>query len=401
MEPTITWLDLTASDRDRMQRLLDLFGEAGTVDELGLGTLRDAISNALFPGVTSIQTRLRYVFFVPWIYRMLESRRIAADRIAEQARRMEVRLMEPLAESGEGGVIGTSARYELRRLPSSVYWSCLRRWAIFRHDRGSQSWYHSQFARLRESAAYVGRADDPGVTWHGQPNWHPRLPDPPDAFPDRADFALQEPEAAFLQGRIEDSCAGTLLARLATRPKRVLADHFWEEPDAVGAGGQIASTVEIARRFSLLVEGMRLIYNLMLAEGRRDMVENAEDWVRRYADACAEWAVRESSEDAPFEPSTLWALIEARGLRVSSGQRDFIHAWTARLARVGPEAASTDTDMRTLIADRERRLKGRHRARLANPSRLLDWTGESGVGRMDFNWSQARAMLAELQDGLG
>ena len=50
MEPTITWLDLTASDRDRMQRVLDLFGEAGTVDELGLGTLRDALSNALFPG---------------------------------------------------------------------------------------------------------------------------------------------------------------------------------------------------------------------------------------------------------------------------------------------------------------------------------------------------------------
>ena len=401
MEPTITWLDLTASDRDRMQRVLDLFGEAGTVDELGLGTLRDAVSNALFPGITSIQTRLRYVFFVPWIYRMLESRRTPVDRVAEQARRLEVRLMEPLTESREWGVIGTSARHELRRLPSSVYWSCLRRWGIFQHERGSQSWYHSQFARLRESATYVGRADDPGVTWHGEPNWHPRLPDPPEAFPDTVDFALQEPEASFLQGRVEETCAGTLLARLASRPKRGLAEHFWEEPDALGAGGHIASMVEVARRFSLEVEGMRLVYNLMLAQSRRELFEDGADWEDRYVDACAEWAERESSEGDPFEPSTLWTLIEARGTPVNSAQRDFVHAWTARLARVGPEEISTDLDVRALIADRERRLKGRDRARLANPNRLLDWTGESGVGRMDFNWSRARTMLAELHEGLG
>ena len=72
MEPTLTWIDLTASDRDRMRRVLDLFKEQGTVDEMGLGSLRDALADALFPGTSSIQTRARYVLFIPWLYQRLQ-----------------------------------------------------------------------------------------------------------------------------------------------------------------------------------------------------------------------------------------------------------------------------------------------------------------------------------------
>ena len=122
MEPNIAWLDLTASDRDKMQRVLDLFKEPGTVDEMGLGSLREALSTILFPGITSIQTRLRYVLFVPWIYRSMERRRIPANRVTEELRRMEVQLIAPLAKTEEQGVIGVSARHKLQRLPSSVYW---------------------------------------------------------------------------------------------------------------------------------------------------------------------------------------------------------------------------------------------------------------------------------------
>ena len=86
VEPTLTWLDLTASDRDRMRRVLDLFNEQGTLDEMGLGSLRDALSDALFPGTSYIQTRLRYVLFVPWIYQRLEDRRVTAAEVEQAAR---------------------------------------------------------------------------------------------------------------------------------------------------------------------------------------------------------------------------------------------------------------------------------------------------------------------------
>ena len=96
MGATLTWLDLTASDRDRMRQVLDLFKEQGTVDEMGLGSLRDALSEALFPGTSTIQTRLRYVLFVPWIYRQLEARRTAASNVPTQLRKAELDLIDPL-----------------------------------------------------------------------------------------------------------------------------------------------------------------------------------------------------------------------------------------------------------------------------------------------------------------
>ena len=33
MQATLTWIDLTAGDRDRMRRVLDLFNDQGTLDE--------------------------------------------------------------------------------------------------------------------------------------------------------------------------------------------------------------------------------------------------------------------------------------------------------------------------------------------------------------------------------
>ena len=82
MDAALTWLDLTASDRDKMRRVLDLFEEQGCVDEVGLGTLRDALFDALFLGTSTMQTRLRYALFVPWRYRQLETSSYNTDDVA-------------------------------------------------------------------------------------------------------------------------------------------------------------------------------------------------------------------------------------------------------------------------------------------------------------------------------
>lgn len=45
--------------------------EPGTLDELGIGSIRDTFSDELFPGTSTIQTRARYFLFVPWIMQMV------------------------------------------------------------------------------------------------------------------------------------------------------------------------------------------------------------------------------------------------------------------------------------------------------------------------------------------
>jgi hypothetical protein len=55
---TLTWLDHDSSDRDRMNRILALFRERDTRDELGVGVIRDLSADEFFPGTSTIQTRL-------------------------------------------------------------------------------------------------------------------------------------------------------------------------------------------------------------------------------------------------------------------------------------------------------------------------------------------------------
>ena len=400
MQPTLTWIDLTASDRDKMRRVLDLFNEKGTLDEMGLGSLRDTVSDALFPGTSYIQTRLRYVLFIPWIYRRLEDKRVSSADVAQVARRAETDLIRPLERSEDNeGIIGVVARHALVRLPSTVYWSALTRWGIFRHPQG-QGWYQSRFASLADRRSGDGRGDDPGVVWTREPNWHPRLPAPPPGFPWEASFALTHEEADFLRGRLEERCAGTLLAWLARNGSNAPAEHFWEDPDAQRAAASVRGTIELARRFSLHVEGMPLLYNLLVAERRRELLkEDDTKVIKGYQGRLAEWAAREFSESQPYDPTPLWDLVVRGGRNLRHPQRLFIESWSRRIAELGPRRIADDNQLRTLIAQREWLLKG-PRARLANPNRLRDWAPGVGVGRMDFRWVRVRQFMIDLHRGL-
>ena len=399
MEPALTWLDLTASDRDQMRRVLDLFKEQGTLDEMGLGSLRDVLSDALFPGTSSIQTRLRYVLFLPWLYQRLEARRVRSSDIERAARHAEVDLIGPLEQSDDpAGIIGLRARHTLVRLPSSVYWSALTRWDIFR-PRHSQGWYHSHFDSLVDGRGIVGRADDPGVIWSQDAHWHPRLPGPPRGFPWEASFALTHPEADFLARPHGGELRGHLAGGLARDGSDAPAEAPWDDPDALRAPASVREPLELARRFSLHVEGMPLLYNLVVAERRREVLDSDEaESIEEFRGDLAEWAAREADERT-YQPDALWELVTRRGGRLPYSQRLFIESWSQRIAELHPDRVADDDRLRTLVADRELRLKGA-RARLANRNRLVDWSPGVGVGRMDFRWFRVRQFLIDLHRGL-
>src|SRR5690349_15462648 len=116
----IGWLDTDDKQTRRMREVIASLDEKEALDPLGLGGIRDAIAERLFPGTSTVQTRLRYFLFVPWILRDLESARPDRRRFDHQLRLRELRLIESLcASEGPGaGVIGYRARQRVSRLPS-------------------------------------------------------------------------------------------------------------------------------------------------------------------------------------------------------------------------------------------------------------------------------------------
>ena len=68
MASSFTWLDYSENDRKIVLDILEAFKEHEARGELGIGVVRDAFSDMLFPGTSTIQTRAKYFLFVPWLF---------------------------------------------------------------------------------------------------------------------------------------------------------------------------------------------------------------------------------------------------------------------------------------------------------------------------------------------
>src|SRR5690606_25490693 len=175
-QPTasLTWLDHDAIAADRSMRLLASLQEKEARDEFGIGAIRDAISDQLFPGVSTIQTRLRYFFFIPWLFEGLDSQGVSPAKYPQAARRAEVQLLEHLRHNAadEYGIIGRDSGASLKRLPSSVYWAGLSVWGIRQTSGSLQQYFQAsaerqRYLRQREKAPlFESDGDQPLQAWH-------------------------------------------------------------------------------------------------------------------------------------------------------------------------------------------------------------------------------------------
>ena len=398
MPSSLTWIDHDPTARERALRILSLFQEKESRDELGLGAIRDSFADALFPGTSTIQTRLRYMLFVPWVYTDLEKRRISPPEFAARARQMEMVLVDPLlSNSDHAGVFGRLAGRSLKRLPSSVYWNGLGEWGI-RRILCSQDEYHrhvNEVYNRRDASRRRYEKDD--YPESETQTWHPRLPDAPDGFPDDVDkisFELQPDEASFLLDRLLKSQKDSLLAFLALNCQPVDCDFPWQHSELNSFSSEHKELIRYAEFFSTMMHGAAFLYNLMLAElsGRQELEdkhrENLEEWRGRLQHC--QWL------DLPLQG--LWDLTAGRGHTITRRTKDFVSAWHRRALATHGNVVD-DSDSRMLTRARECRLKG-VRSRFTNPRARDQWKGYAGVGQMAYRWSNVRTLLSDLHAGL-
>ncbi len=126
MPSLIAWLDASSDEQRRMREIIALFTDRDSRDELGIGQIRDALANGLFPGTSTLLTRARYALFVPWCFQLAGQRPDAR----EAAARNERALISGLRRTNERGVLGLRAGESLKTLPSSLYWGTLRAYGI-------------------------------------------------------------------------------------------------------------------------------------------------------------------------------------------------------------------------------------------------------------------------------
>ena len=394
MASTFAWLDFSDKERRDALEVIDLFREEDTRDELGLGVIRDAFADLLFPGTSTIQTRTRYFLFVAWLLKEFEDRRTSAADWARRARNQQGRLRDSLIAGGEeNGVIGYRAGLHVQRLPHSVYWQGLRRWGIFRFH-GSEEEYRRSLDVGYRRRGRSRRADDGEPVDDGwAPNWDPHLPPAPDDLLKATTFALESDEADYMIHRIATRAADSLLYHLIEIEALVdeEAAFVWEHIDAELLPHPLRSQVAHARNFSESMHGASLLYNLMLAEEK-----DSDDWVEGYRTRLASWwdtlQLRRSSMSS-WNRDDFWQTVREAGARVKLPTQGFVLAWwNLAFAANGIEALMASSDARELITDREHRLK-RVRARIGNPRALELWNGAAGTAQLDYRWGRPVKVL--------
>lgn len=408
MVSTLAWLDHDEGQQKRMLEVVRLFREQGTVDELGIGSVRNALSETLFPGISVLHTRARYLLFVSWICRGIERDRVPSARAGEELRTRELLLIEALVAGGEDrGVIGIAARERLKQTPSMAYWSAVYRYGIRTRPGSRSQWARSLDGHYRRLARIT--RDDEAQAVGGVPrNWHAGLPEPPDGFLEATTHDLRPAEADYLAERLLGAAPGTYLAHLlSSGDADVEADLPWAHPAAATAPDRIREHILHARNFSEVIHGAALLYNLVLAEqvgqaraaGGEPAVE--EDLTENYRTRLGEWRAiiqtRLGDLDG-WNRGRFWQTVLDATPRVPSPTRVFVDRWLDLAVAQGGEVAD-DPEARRLIVNREIAVKGAL-ARVANTRALERWSGFSGVDQLTYRWGSVLPVVTDIAAGL-
>lgn len=402
MESSLSWIDHDPKARERTLRIFSFFQERESRDEMGIGSVRDSFADQLFPGTSTLQTRLRYMLFVPWIYLKLENERVPRENFATRAENLERDLIQPLLDSDDqSGVFGRTSGRGIKRLPSSVYWAGLGRWGIFLAPY-SQNEYHGRIEeiyRKRDDAAsrkkeMAALGDDFEMDFRIV-SWHPQIPSPPNGFPKDADLDLTRAEAEFIQDRIQSICGGSLLAFLSQNcAPSDTTEAPWEHPNYNNFSDAHKELLHHARLFSETMHAAALNYNVQLAELRHNNVLVSEHKARFDS-----WLRNFPLEEVKFwKVDRLWELTEGHGYKITSRTRRFVQSWI-ELVRESPEKLLGDRSARDLIGDREKSLKGPH-SRFANRRALEQWSGYSGISRLVYRWPNVKVLLNDLHQNM-
>jgi len=278
LEPALGW---TVLSRDALRRaeakLRD--DEQGVRDEVGFLALHQGYANRFFPGTSVLQTRLRYILFVPWLYEEARNRNLS-ETPARAISRMEISLAGRLKKTGQDGVIGGRSYPDPTSQPASmVYWTALGTWGILRPTMAGSVPGRAVVNRMLVNHSTVPLlVDDDGEPTDEGMELFVNIPKPPKEWSDKnasLSFDIRPEEVSFLQRHLSAVARPgspdktSLLSCLVERAvpveeiqspwdRKIMAVADADDSAALRRAGQASSLAAIGRAiYSALVEELR------------------------------------------------------------------------------------------------------------------------------------------------
>lgn len=401
------WVDFSSEDRERVRHVMAMMRERGTLDELGIGQIRDAFADLLFPGISTIQTRAKYFITVPRILRdyheLCSANKRKAPPIESYLKDAENNVAKRLTEvhgDDEKGIIGRTQidKGGVARRPSSVYWNGLRQLGIIDTQNSlAEFCRHYGNAKTKPDSAISEFGEDDTSNLNTKQIVH--LPKGHSAnWQEDLTLNVSANEAKFLINKIknaknlEHSVLGQLYLHGLTNDALSLNDEFVSGFTQLQAflkrQGEVSalckSRLDAAEAFSLAMEGAHLRYNIVLAKNN-----GFDEEVTRYESDYNNWteiakqSLHEDSVDNWFD------IAEIKAIKPKT--KTFIQQF---IKQVQTDASLKEID--TLVESQAKNNK-KKRSLLYKKLTQKDWVG---IRRLDYRWSAARLILADIQQGL-
>ncbi|MBD2760539.1 hypothetical protein IEE94_13585 [Yimella sp. cx-573] len=419
MASTVGWLNFDAEQQRRTELMMAAIAEQGTIDELGLGDVRDLIARALHPGITVLQTRARYLVFLPHLYQSIQGS--TTEALWENGRKREGTLVNDLnsyyreqGDDDDRGIIGRN-RAEKAKQPASVaYWGLMRQLGILRLPKASVSDYCTALLTSRQHQAMAAGLHDDDLAPQSAAAFWSEFP-APDAK--GSGFNLSHAEAEWLQERFV--AAGAQYAEderplwahlLSPQQQAWFPDvaYPWQHPGADQFPSRTREAMLLGRDLDQTIHGARVLYNYLCSAAQSLDHAHREEWVARYENAMQTWQDTTATDGLPsverLDSLHEWAQLQlaTRGtqlarMRVTKTIR-FVKDWH----QIATTSNNLLTDERAaeLLKKRESFIKP-GRARLANKDRMRDWNGSAGAGHFSYNWAVTSRLLTDIHRGLG
>ncbi|MCB0197014.1 MAG: hypothetical protein KDJ65_34015 [Anaerolineae bacterium] len=210
MQSALGW---TVLSRDALRRaethLRDQ--DEGVRDEIGFLALHQAYADRFFPGTSVLQTRLRYILFVPWMYQSLAHKPSRSQPINHVVQKQELDLAQRLKKRHglSDGVIGArSLPKPTSQPPTMIYWNALRTWRILRPQMDGTYPKRSAVHRsLTKQHLPNHLTDDDKSPLEESSTFFVKLPPPPAEWNDKnhpLDFTIQPKEAEFIDQHLRN-----------------------------------------------------------------------------------------------------------------------------------------------------------------------------------------------------
>lgn len=411
---SIGWIDFSTNDRNRVGSVLDLLRPEGMFDELGLGTIRDALANQMFPGISTIQTRAKYFFIIPYIlydYQKIKPTHRKGKTPSKYLEEREYEIMwklgdyyRTIAEDSKTresfGVIGITKfkPQKIVRRPSAIYWNGLYTYRFIDTQGLSAESFLQQsvnpnidtlLSSVQQNDDFSG--DDADAEYEN--TFHIKVP-PRLTWNENLTLDLHKEEAEFFRDRIIAVTKNKLITELLQN--NMLWETFIKSNNFIQfakiaielpISGNLKTIITLAHDFSELMYGAHLAYNCRL----HNKVFNSKYFDHEWS----EWlhGIQDNMLNYNnFNPDILFSY--AGTTRPSSVQ--FVKDWWKNTQSNFPDLKYRDL----IIENQEACVKG-SKARLKwNKTDDVKENSWLGLKHFDYRFFQSRTILKDIRTGL-